>query len=131
MAEQDSGGSNYDTFPRDQVEHFKVELSRLRAENDRLLSEVDYLRQALAATLSKLPQIEAPTPSAAALPPEESGPVQPRQWPWEGDGMPLRTYIGYFSLASLIASPMALLTILMLGLICGLLSFGFYLVLNL
>jgi hypothetical protein len=123
MAEQDNSGVNYDAFPRDQVEHFKVELSRLRAENDRLLSEVDYLRQALAATLSKIPQIEAATSPVSVQP--------PRTRPWEQSSVPLKTYIGYFSLASLIASPMALLTIVMLGLICGLLSFGFYIVVTL
>ena len=128
MAEQDNSGANYDTFPRDQLEHFKVELSRLRAENARLLSEVDFLRQALAATVSKIPQIEALTSESARKVPQESAPL-PQQL-WERNGIPLRTYIGYFSLASLMASPMALLTILMLGLICGLLSFGFYIVLT-
>jgi len=112
MAKQDSNDTEYDVFPRDQLEHYKMELTRLRTENERLTTEVDYLRQALAAALSKIPQIEAPVPSAIS-----SDPDAPQSQPKEV-GSSLGTYVRYFSLASLMASPVALLILLMLSLIC-------------
>ena len=115
MAEQDPAESNQDIFPRDQLEHYKVELTRLRAENKRLSDEVDYLRQALAAALSKMPQLEPSTPTATEADTDSS---QSQRWRWSS-GQSMETYVRYFSLASLMASPVALLVIVMLGLICA------------
>ena len=113
MAKQDTNDTQNDVFPRDQLEHYKLELTRLRTENEHLTTEVDYLRQALAAALSKVPQIEAPAssdPDALQAQSEEMG-------------SSLGTYVKYFSLASLMASPVALLILLMLGLICTIVFF--------
>lgn len=117
MDEQDRSDPNQDIFPRDQLEHYKLELSRLRAENNRLSGEVDYLRQALAAALSKIPlQLEAPTTSTAPEPALDSSKAQQRL---ADSGQAMETYVRYFSLASLMASPVALLVIVMLGLLCA------------
>ena len=118
MDEQNQVEPNQDIFPRDQLEHYKVELTRLRAENKRLTGEVDYLRQALAAALSKMPQLEAPASPAPTAPETNSDTSQPQRWPWDS-GRSMETYVRYFSLASLMASPVALLVIVMLGLICA------------
>ena len=90
-----------------------AELTRLRTENERLTAEVDYLRQALAAALSKIPQIEASAPSAISSDPDAAQ-SHPKEM-----GSSLGTYVRYFSLASLMASPVALLVIVMLGLLCA------------
>ena len=119
MDEQDPSDPNQDIFPRDQLEHYKLELTRLRAENKRLSGEVDYLRQALAAALSKMPpQLEASTPSIATAPEPASDSSKAQREPADG-GRALETYVRYFSLASLMASPVALLVIVMLGLLCA------------
>ena len=117
MAKQDTNDTQNDVFPRDQLEHYKLELTRLRTENEHLTTEVDYLRQALAAALSKVPQIEAPASSATS-----SDPDAPQAQSKEM-GSSLGTYVKYFSLASLMASPVALLILLMLGLICTIVFF--------
>jgi hypothetical protein len=117
MDKQEPAEPSQDIFPRDQLEHYKVELTRLRAENKRLMAEVDYLRQALATALAKMPELEGPTapaPSAPEVDPEFS---QAKQESWK-NGQSMETYVRYFSLASLMASPVALLIIVMLGLMC-------------
>jgi hypothetical protein len=118
MDEQNQAEPNQDIFPRDQLEHYKVELTRLRAENNRLSDEVDYLRQALAAALSKMPWLEAPPTSTSTAPAPDSDPSTSQRRPSES-GRSMETYVRYFSLASLMASPVALLVIVMLGLLCA------------
>ncbi len=118
MDKQYQAESNQDIIPRDQLEHYKVELTRLRAENNRLSGEVDYLRQALAAALSKMPQLEAPTTSASTALELDAEPSKPQRRPSES-GRSMETYVRYFSLASLMASPVALLVIVTLGLLCA------------
>jgi hypothetical protein len=117
MAKRDTNDTQDDVFPRDQLEHYKLELTRLRTENEHLTTEVDYLRQALAAALSKVPQIEASAPSAISSDPDAP------QAQSEDMVSYLGTYVKYFSLASLMASPVALLILLMLGLICTIVFF--------
>ena len=68
MANQKPNDTEQDILPRDQLEHYKLELARLRTDNERLTNEVDYLRQALAAALSKIPQLEASTSSSGTTP---------------------------------------------------------------
>jgi hypothetical protein len=116
MDNQDSVEPSRDIHPRDQLEYYKVELTRLRAENKRLSGEVDYLRQALAAALSKMPQLETPATPAPTTPEADPNASQP---PPRESGRSMETYVRYFSLASLMASPVALLVIVMLGLICA------------
>ncbi len=135
MTDQPSNPTNQDIYPRDQVEHFKIELARLRSENERLTGEVDYLRQALAAALSKIPQLEASVPATPPAETERSpsaatpaAPVPPT--PGEGrlreSVASLRPYAGYFPLASFIAPPVVLLILLLLTLVCGFVLFGSY-----
>ena len=134
MTTQEPDEPNFDILPRDQTEHYKVELARLRAENDRLSSEVDYLRQALAASLSKIPQLEAPSASSpstgagsSAATSSPTGGYPPRQrWPWP-DTASLRMYVRMLSLASIIASPVALLIVLGLALLCTIFFVSVYL----
>ena len=118
MTKPDSAGAEYDILPRDQLEHYKLEVARLRTENERLIGEVDYLRQALAAALSKVPQLEGPTSSTAPVNVNAAA-ISPR-WPWQAGASP-SSYVRYFSLISLLASPMVLIVILLLGLICAIL----------
>ena len=118
MDRQDPTDPNQDILPRDQLEHYKVELTRLRAENKRLSGEVDYLRQALAAALAKIPRLEAPATSTTTAPEPDSDSAKPQRRISES-GRSMETYVRYFSLASLIASPVALLVIVMLGLLCA------------
>lgn len=110
-------------FPRDQLEYYKLEVTRLRTENERLSSEVDFLRQALAATLSKIPQLEgAAAPANTASTPPES-PAGSSRWLWQR-GSTVPPYVRYFSLASLMASPVLLFVVLILSLICTILFFA-------
>ena len=109
-----------DIFPRDQLEYYKLEVTRLRTENERLSSEVGFLRQALAATFTKIPQLNKPTTSTdvVSTTPEAFG--EKSHWLWQhATVVPL--YVRYFSLVSLMASPVVLFVILILGLICTLL----------
>ena len=131
MTTQDPNELSHDSYPRDQLEYYKMELARLRAENDRLTSEVGYLRQALAASLTNIPQIEAPPGSATRMPdpPEaeaDPDPSQARRWPWQSDSTSMRTTFGVVSLASLIVSPVAFLALLGLILLCSLIFGGYY-----
>ncbi|RME99673.1 MAG: hypothetical protein D6768_14530 [Chloroflexi bacterium] len=64
MPQEQPNKSAFDIFPRDQVEHYKMELARLQSKNEHLAGEVEYLRQALAAALSKIPQLAALQPYA-------------------------------------------------------------------
>jgi hypothetical protein len=107
-------------FPRDQLEYYKLEVTRLRTENERLSSEVDFLRQALAATLSKIPQLEGVAGSASGAsttpPTTPQSPAGSPRWPWPR-GATVPSYLRYFSMV-LMASPVLLFIILILGLIC-------------
>ena len=133
MTHQDPVEPNEDIYPRDQLEHYKIELTRLRAENERLASEVGYLRQALAASLSKIPQLAAPAEPPLAPSPAPDGEVEaeadpPFTWrtPWDNKNPSLRTTFGFISLASMIASPVVFLALLGLILLCSLIFGGYY-----
>jgi hypothetical protein len=127
MTRTNTDDAENEIFPRDQLEYYKLEVTRLRTENERLSSEVDFLRQALAATLSKIPQLEGATGSANAAsttpltPPQ--APAGSSRWLWQ-HGATVPSYVRYFSMASLMASPVLLLIILILGLICTILFFA-------
>lgn len=127
MSGQDRDEPLGDIYPRDQVEHYKIELTRLRSENERLTGEVDYLRQALAAALSHLPRLDASVPADSPGPstetstspdPDELSPsTQLAAW---------RSYRGYLPLASFIAPPLVLLILLLLTIACSVTLFGLY-----
>ncbi|MCB0154882.1 MAG: hypothetical protein KDF65_08795 [Anaerolineae bacterium] len=131
MIHQEPAEPNEDIYPRDQLEHYKIELTRLRAENERLANEVGYLRQALAASLSKIPQLTAPaeasleTSVAATDDPEREAPFTWRT-PWDNKNPSMRTTFGFISLASMIASPVVFLALLGLILLCSLIFGGYY-----
>ncbi len=126
MASPDPTETHNDIFPRDEAEHFKLELTRLRSENERLTGEVDYLRQALAAALSKIPQLDAPATDNAS-PATEGETAPPRgNWPWENPAA-FRPYARYLPAASLMGPPVILLTLLALTLTCSLVLVGMYL----
>jgi hypothetical protein len=124
MTNQDPNEPNMDIFPRDQTEHYKIELARLRSENDHLSGEVDYLRRALAAALSKIPQLEATnsptdsdhsklsetTPDSVTAQAESQSLASKMSW---------QPYMRYFPLASVLASPFIFLLLLVLGLSCA------------
>lgn len=130
MAEEHANKAEYDIFPRDQVEHYKIELSRLQSENEHLSGEVEYLRQALAAALSKIPQLDAPA-SAVKSPPVAAA-AAPEDPSTRDQFAALQPYAQYFSLASLVASPVLLLFVLLaLALLCSIILAGGYFVLNL
>ena len=125
MTQQDTGHSRPNILPRDQLEYYKVELAQTRAENDRLMSEVSYLRQALAAALTKVPQIEGSVSSDTSSPATHPDSTQASRWPWEQG-----PHARYFSLAPLLVSPLVPLTLVMISLVCSILSFGVYIVLG-
>jgi len=135
MSAQHPDESTSDVQPRDQVEHYKIELTRLRSQNERLTGEVDYLRQALAAALSHLPVLDASVPAdnpgdpggtsaSSAESASSSTPAGGSSWEQLAG---LRSYRGYFPLASFIAPPVILLILLLLTLACTVTLFGFYL----
>jgi hypothetical protein len=131
MTSQDPVEPNADIYARDQLEHYKMELTRLRAENERLASEVSYLRQALAASLSKIPTLAAPAESPlgpSAAPDGELETAPPFAWrtPWDHKTPSMRTTFGVISLASMIASPVVFLALLGLLLLCSLIFGGYY-----
>lgn len=125
MTQQDTDQTRPDILPRDQLEHYKIELAQTRAENDRLMSEVSYLRQALAAALTKVPQIEGSVSPDTPSPLAQDNSTQESRWPWEQG-----PHVRYFSLAPLLVSPLVLLTLVMISLVCSILSFGFYIILG-
>lgn len=131
MAKEHGNKTEYDIFPRDQVEHYKIELSRLQSENEHLLGEVEYLRQALAAALSKIPQLDAPATAVKSSPVAASA-ATPEEPSARDKFAALQPYAQYFSLASLVASPVLLLIVLLvLALLCSIILAGGYFVLNL
>jgi hypothetical protein len=127
MTQQNCEADPNDISPRDQVEHFKMELARLRSENEQLAGEVDYLRQALAAALSKIPQLVPPsadTPDTG----ESSTPAQqvPQSLPWQQIAA-VWPYARYLPVASFMGPPLVLFALLLLTLTCGLVLFVVYL----
>ncbi len=123
MTDQDE--PTYDTHPRDQVEHYKIELSRLRAENERLTSETEYLRQALAASMSKIPQIES---SSSA--PQSPSPLPRITVPQTIDKKSMDTIKKVVPLASILTPPFILIVFIVFALVCAITLYGVYLSLS-